>query len=535
MTSPGSSSGSPTSAGDRRWLWALLAGALLLRLAIIWMPGDQMFENGARPYEELLRGNATVDLMRGGLLPVLDYQVNHFSGGSLVISLLAIPVLFVCGPIFPALRLVSLVFSIPLVLITFLLIERRYGRRPAFVAASLLAFGPPGFAMLSCTVYGTHPESNMLAVALVYLYFAWRDGTRSPWRTACLGLVVGFSLWFSYGLCIVLALLLLLEFAASGLRSVLRALPAFVPGFLVGFSPWIVYMLTHPGRAFVIYESSITDHLGDSPSHPGALAKLGWLFVKDGPDGLWMHGAFPTVGLSIARVLVALYVAAVVYAGWNTRHEVAAFGRALIGRREGFRPSVRLVALGFVSAWLTAYTITDFEVDWFTWVQGYRYLMPFWPFTAILVGFAVADLSQVVRRSWVPVGAVALVCAVHLAGTVMQIRPDRLREHATASATSPRWHLRMMVLRFGTQPEMMKFVLARTLVVRTPEEQKSISTGLAQGIARLATIPATDAGEERRRAAYEASITTLIQEAPEPFRPVFEKALADARSGTLPR
>lgn len=522
------------STRERRGLWALLLSAVILRLAIIWMPGDPMFENGARPYEELLRGNATIDLMRGGLLPVLDYQVNHFSGGSLVISLLAMPVMLVCGPIFPALRLVSLLFSIPLVWLAFLAVDRWHGRRAAFVAAALLAFGPPGFLFLSCTVYGTHPEANMLAVALVYLYFAWRDGTRGPVRTACLGLAVGFALWFSYGLCIVLALLLAMELAASGPKALLRWLVPFTPGFLLGFSPWLVYMATHPGRAFVIYENSITDHVGASSSYSGPIQKFGLLFWKDGPDGLWMHGAFPGFGLNVARVLVALYAAGVVYAAWNTRHEVKAFLLASIGRREGFRPTVRLVSLGFVMAWLTAYTITDFEVDWFTWVQGYRYLLPFWPFTAILLGLAIVDLSRKARPG-VPVLVVTLVCVTHLVGTLAQIRPDRLREHATASATSPRWHLRMLVKRFGTQPDMIEFVLRRTLVVRTLEEQTSISTGLAQGIALLATKPGENAAEEHRRAAYEASITTLIQEAPDPFKPVFAKALADARAGSAPR
>ncbi len=509
---------------DRLTLGWILLGALLLRLVVMWMPGDPMFENGNLPYEELLRGNATYDLMHGRLLPLLDYQVNHFTGGSLAVSILAMPFFWALGPTFNVLRLVSLLFSVPLVLVIFLVAYRWHGRRAAIVASLLVAFGPPGFVFLSCTVYGTHPETNLLAVGLVWLAFGWRDAGRGGMlRTFLFGTAIGFALWFSYGLTVIVGILLLCEFATIGMR---RARATDLPlgiGFVLGFSPWIAYMATHPGRAFHIYGESISEHFQAGLSHGGALAKVGRLIAKDGPDAFWMHGAWEQGGLQIARLFLYAFVGAILWCAWTGRGEIAAFGRALVGRRDGFKPTLRLVALLFVCAWFVAFAVTDFEVDWFSWVQGYRYLIPFWPFMAILLGIAVQDLASR-GRARVPAAAVAVVCCTFLGFTLAQVRPERWSTQWAAPATKPLWNLRMLVLRFGNDAETMQYVLRRAIEVRTPDEQQALVSGLAAGIARFATVKGQDEWEEARRREYAATLTDLRTSGPELFRPVFERA-----------
>lgn len=514
-----------------RWILALiLLGALLLRLAVLWMPGDQMFENGLPAFEELQRGNATYDLLRGPLLPLFDYQLNHFSGGSLVVSILAVPMFWLFGPTFQALRLVSLLFSIPLVFVAFVTVYRWSGRRAAIVAGCLLAFAPPGFTFLSCTVYGTHPEGNSIAMLLVCLFLAWHTAGRGGMlRTFFLGMLIGFALYFTYGLCVIVAVLLLLDFAATGVRRVRKTDIPLGLGFLIGFTPWVLYMTSHPGQAFHIYGSSITEHVSMGVNHGGGIHKLVDVAMRDGPNAFWMHIVWPWYGGVVASCLFFTLTLVVVYSTWTARYEILAFVRALFGDRRGFSISLRLVSLLFVYGWLTAFTLTDFQVDTYTWVQGYRYLMPFYPFVIVLFGIAVQDFFERERRGF-PTILVALICISNVGLTVAQLRPDEMRAHWSEAGTNEKWHLRKLVGRHGDDPDMMLYVLRRAIASRTEDEQAALADGLARGITLMATRPVTDQWPEPTRRKFADSLSALANEAPPKFRPVFEKYLAQSQA-----
>lgn len=519
---------------ERRILLGILAGALVVRLAVMWMPGDPMFENGRLPFEELQRGNATHDLMHGTLLPVLDYSANHFSGGSLFDSILAIPLFWIFGPTFNALRLVSLFFTIPLVAVTFLLVRRKCSLRAAVTASSLVAFGPPGFLFVSCTVFGAHPEATCLNVLLLWLWFGWHDaGREGRLRSFVLGTAIGFGLWYSYGLVVIVGILVLQNVATTKFRRIGASDVWLGVGFLLGFSPWIAYMVTHPGAGFRIYDASIADHVTGGLQHTDMPGKLAHLLAQDGPASFWMHGAWEEGGIVVARVLLYAFIAAILWCAWVGRAEFAQFLGALVRRRTGFTPTVRLVALLFVGAWFAAYVLTDFEVDWDTWVQGYRYLIPLWPFMAIVIGIAVEDLAAR-GRVLIPALAVTAVCVTNTAFTLVQSRPDRWSSQWAAAGTFPTWHMRMLVLRFGWDEATMRHVLRRALETRTPEEQAVLVETLAQGIARFATEPALDPKLAARQGRYQSTLDALCASGPEPFRPAFQRARAEALRSHAP-
>ncbi len=516
------------SSRERRILLLLLAGALVVRLVVMWMPGEPMFENGNLPYEELVRGNAAQDMLRGTLLPLLDYQLNVFSGGSLFVSMLAVPLFAVLGPTLNALRLVSLVFSMPLVLLTFLLVRRKCSTRAAVVAAALVAFAPPGFLFISCTVFGAHPEQTSISILITWLWFAWHDsGREGKTLSFLLGLAIGFGLWFSYGLCLIVAILLAQNVATTRLRAPRASDFLLGLGFVLGFAPWVVNAITHSGSAFRIYDASITDHIQSGLQQGGTLQKAAQLLWKDGPDGFWMHGAWEAGGVPVARFLLGTFCVAVLACAVFGRGELVAFLRALVLRRGGYQASLRVVALLFVFGWFSAFVLSDFTVDWGTWVQGYRYLVPFWPFLAIAIGITVDDLA---RRGRVlgPALAVAALCTTHTAFTLAQCRPDRWSQQWTAPGTKPLWHLRTIVLRFGWDEDTMRYVLRRAIETREPEERRELVEAVANGIARFAFEPALDPRWAERKPGFQHTLDALAASAPEEFRATFVRAREQA-------
>jgi hypothetical protein len=100
-----------------RLLLVTAALHLALKLAVVgWAGPDSyiglVFEPDGRPAgEEILRGSATRDFLEGPLLPWWAYQLNAFSGGSLVYSIVAVPFQAALGHHLFALRLASYVFS----------------------------------------------------------------------------------------------------------------------------------------------------------------------------------------------------------------------------------------------------------------------------------------------------------------------------------------------------------------------------------------------------------------------------------------
>jgi uncharacterized membrane protein len=188
---------------------------------------------------------------------------------------------------------------------------------------------------------------------------------------------------------------------------------------------------------------------------------------------------------------------------------------------------LRLLALLFVGAWFSAFVLSDFEMDWGTWVQGFRYLMPFWPFMAIVLGIAVADLATR-GRVLVPALVVAAVLATHLTFTLAQCRPDRWSSQWAAAGTHPTWHMRMLVLRFGWDEPRMQHVLRRAQVVRTPDEQRELVDTLARGIARFAAEPAADPKWAARQDKFQSTLDSLCATGPEPYRAVFVRERAAA-------
>lgn len=521
---------------DRWILVAILLAAVLVRLAVIWMPSDQMLENGGLPFEEVMRGNAALDFQNGRLLPLLDYQTNHFSGGSLVVSILAVPLFLVFGPVFPVLRLVSLCFSIPLVALMFVLVDRWKGRRAAWTATLLIAFAPPGYQFLNCTVYGTHLEGNLVTLALVFLYLAWRERVRPSWRaTFVLGLASGFAVWFGYGQCVVLSVLIAIEWAASGWRALWRHALPLVTGFVVGLGPWIAYMLQHPAQVFRIYDHSLVDHFSSAAYLEEKLVRIEHLFQDHAPRAFWLHREGQSGGSWLEHALVLAIVALLVHAVWSERRRLATLGLALVGRRRELEVSLRLISLLFVVAWLGLYVASDFGVESRYWIQGCRYFMPLFPFLAILAGLAVADVRSRPARL---LASLMIVCipTVNTLSTLAQVRPDRLAQHAHAPATSTMWHARMIVRRFGSNGPVLLDVVRRIDATRADPGRAELIEWIARGLASVPAIPAQDARGSGVEPAFAGDVLrSLAEEAPESCRPAFARHLALRERASMPR
>src|SRR3989338_10372298 len=77
---------------------------LILRLAVLFSSLDKIYES-----EELYSGTIAREIIQGPLIPLweyLDYKVEYFPGGTLVVGILAVPFFLLFGQTYIALKLV---------------------------------------------------------------------------------------------------------------------------------------------------------------------------------------------------------------------------------------------------------------------------------------------------------------------------------------------------------------------------------------------------------------------------------------------
>jgi hypothetical protein len=520
-----------------KWLVLLLLATVAVRLCVILMPPTALFEKGAVPHEEILRGNATKDLMEGPVAPIEDYQVNHFWGGSLLMSFLAIPCFWLLGPTVVAMRLPSILFAVGAVVFAFLLLDRFASRRVAWYGAILMAFAPPGYAIVGSTVYGTHLESNTLALMLAWLYLEYvAHDRRGPWRALSFGLACGFGLWFGYGLLLVLVTLLLLEFLNDKLFFARRWFWLIALGFLAGFSPWIRYRLDHPGRGFDVYDISIAQHFVVQLQRGTAPTKCLEFFTIDWPMSHWFQDALYVDGLFLGRVLVLASLALAAVALWAWRASIASAGRALFSAaRRQVEPTPLLFAAIFVALFFPAYIFSDFTIGGRDMALNFRYLMPLWPFTVVMMALGLDVLAS--RGPNGPLTARVVIVAFALlgaGGTLASCQPSKARANWSTPGYSFEYFVRFVIQRFGTDAEMMKPVIARIDATRSDAEAERLYRAIAKGLRILSRdYPNQSSDDEGLHRMHRNMLQVLSETGAIRWRPIFEEALKQAREDQL--
>ena len=380
-------------------------------------------------YEELYRGTIAREVLEGLHAPLWSYQADHYSGGSLVVGLLAAPAIALLGPCLLALKLVPIAFAAATAGLAVRLLAARFGTRAAVAGALLLVTPPPALVQLESLAKGFHTESPLFTLAALsaLLTFVW-DGRRRRWLFAAGfagGLGISFTPIAALGLAGVVVTWVVLE------RARIRRTDALTLalGIALGAAPAIAYAVAHgltPGPP------SLVEVVGTTSQPLGIyLAKIPARVVKLVVLALPLSAGFPDVGRLSGLGLSALY-------------GVLALGSvAILVVREARARGPALLALAIPAAVFVAlYALSPIAIPTGTSAWASRHLAPLHVLSLLLVAVAVTRI----RRGTVVLVGLVLLGGVGHASLLFSERPGR----AWTERADSYYHLGMLwTLRAG--------------------------------------------------------------------------------------
>jgi 4-amino-4-deoxy-L-arabinose transferase-like glycosyltransferase len=281
----------PQSAGRPSSRWArrdsVACAAIVVAFAasrLLWIACAPL---SSQYWEEGYRWLALEEIVAGAPLPLLDFQADHYQGGSLVMIGLGLALASLGVAPFVALKAVAVSFGSATCAALFVLGRVFFGRPVGVLSASIYLLGPPLVAYWGVVAMGFHAESVLFSLAGVGLLLALANrAERSLVSWLTFGAISGLGIWFTPTAAIgVLACARAWPLLAARPRA--AELAAAALGLGLGLAPWLLYNATHDFAGMSrLLEVFGLEGSADPWRSQGALERARDLFLRAPTQGL---------------------------------------------------------------------------------------------------------------------------------------------------------------------------------------------------------------------------------------------------------
>ncbi len=355
----------------------------------IWYGGP---ERPLYDREELYTATAAEAIRLGVDLPASTYRFMAYGSGSLLISLLAVPLYAVFGPHYLTFKIIALLVTVIGGISWFSVVRAWAGQKAAWVFGVLYLVGPPALVRTALIAKGDHPEAMAIAGVVLWLFTraaqAPTPRSRSIWAVLT-GLLAGLGVYVTYSTVPVVAGVVVAALILSRARP-FTAWATGVVGLGLGLIPWIATVIATKGAALRVYNAGLGDTgvLPEAASRVSLLLSTGFLASYDLPGGSGAHQA------------AALLFTIAVLGSW-----VALAWRAKEKRS--------VLAAAATLAFLAAFCLRAPDAS-------SRYLLPGYPLLILSIAFWVAGSPGQALARFSRVGLV-LFCMLAVVGLISQV------------------------------------------------------------------------------------------------------------------
>lgn len=381
-------------------LFSLVCLFLVFRLLVLFTYSNRLYE-----LEELYRGTVAREIIHGPLIPLweyLDFKVEYFPGGTLVVGILAAPFFLLFGETYFSLKLVGLLFALGTFILWYLFLDKFFSRRAAVITALMFIFCAPFYTMSSLVAWGAHPEASFFTILSIYLFYNifFVQGKKKAMLCLALGLVSGFGVWFvqTYLVTVVFILACWYVFDNSFFRK--KGFLIFSGASLAGFSPALYYAFFYDHNVWRVNGRSLFSEAfaGDLK---WIIAKAISLFRSDLPNSFLFADFFKIPGGVLSYAYYFMFLFAIFSFFRICAKDILRLGASLMYpltlkkvEVSPERTARETLVLAYPLFFFLCYIISNYSIlpqpweDSRIWPHyiGYRYMMPVMPFILAVLG-----------------------------------------------------------------------------------------------------------------------------------------------------
>ncbi|TBR17304.1 hypothetical protein EPO66_03005 [bacterium] len=389
-------------------LCALAGLFLILRLAVLLSYSNRLYE-----LEELYRGTIGKEIIHGPLMPLweyLDFKVEYFPGGTIVVGILAVPFFLLFGPTYVSLKLVGLSFALGTFVLWYLFLDKFFSRRVAVITALLFIFCVPFYTMTSLITWGAHPEANFFTILSIYIFYGifFVNQERNKLKFLALGLISGFGLWFvqTYLVTIIFILACWYIFDKSFLRK--KVFFIFSGGFFIGFLPAIYYAFSYGRNIWGINGKTLfTDAIACDLNN--IMPKAITFFRQDLPNSFLFCDFLKIRGQAFSYIYYFIFALALIYLLYRYGRDILRLCASLIYpitlKEVKVDPDLisrEAIILAYPLFFFLCYIFSSYSILPQPWEDpriwphyiGYRYMIPVMPFILATSGIFIGKLRS---------------------------------------------------------------------------------------------------------------------------------------------
>ncbi|MBL7196984.1 MAG: glycosyltransferase family 39 protein [Candidatus Omnitrophica bacterium] len=203
--------------------------------------------------EEGVRGIFAKHILDGTRTQSIFDYFQPYQGGSIIVSILAVPFFWLFGVSIFSLRLVPLCFSVGILILLFLFMDKFFNRKAAILASILYIFSPISYTQYSMYCIGNHHSILLFNILTMFIFFKiffdigqYYESKRCGYFML-LGLVSGFSMYFCFSSLIFLFSILLIWYIFDKLFFLRKKFIIFIVFFGLGNLLLIYYTVCHYG------------------------------------------------------------------------------------------------------------------------------------------------------------------------------------------------------------------------------------------------------------------------------------------------
>jgi len=398
----------------REVLYLLVAFLILIKLPI----SLSLFPV-YRSSEELAYGGIGKALLDGFGLSIINYRLTPCANGNLIVGLLAAPFFMLFGSSLFSLKLLSLSFLAGILITIYLFLNKYFGRRTAIISCLLYILAPQSFTQRSLILYGNHFESILFTMLIIFIFYEIFFNHRGSRRNFNLfGLVSGFAVCFCYNAFIPLIVCFILWFSFDRRFFLKASFLRYILFFVIGLSPLIAYNFKHEFQGVLLHGETIHLHFFKKNLFQ-TVQNLRDIVIYDLFNFFQIDNINERVSMVASSFYCLLFLSAICFIFWLNKDSMA---KVLIPSAFSKKGDIAKINISretffiiYPALFLLVYALSDLR-GWISFDDRpylvFRYLVPLFPFVAIIISFGLNKLWTLKRKFFIIISRSALAALI---------------------------------------------------------------------------------------------------------------------------